>query len=307
MKEYPMNLMEFEKEFSTEDQCRKYLFGLRWPEGFICPYCGKNKAWHTGEMKLKCQSCRKSTSVIAGTIFQDTHKPLMLWFRAIWYVTSQKNGASAMGLQRILGLGSYRTAWTWLHKLRRAMVRPGRDKLRGRVEVDETFIGAPESDGKRGRGTSNKALTVIAVEVVNKKPGRIRMGVVGSASADNLHSFIEESVEKGSVIVTDGWSGYSGIEEKGYARDIHIASKQTDNEIVLPHVHIVASLLKRWLIGTLQGAWSKEYFAYYLDEFTFRFNRRNSNSRGMLFYRLLQNAVQLEPVTNSDIQNPCIK
>ena len=302
-----MNLMEFEKEFSTEEQCQEYLFRLRWPDGFVCPYCGGDKAWHTGEMKLKCQSCKRSTSVKAGTIFQDTHKPLTLWFRAIWYVTSQKNGASAMGLQRILGLGSYNTAWTWLHKLRRAMVRPDRDKLQGRVEVDETMIGAPETDGKRGRGTSNKALTVIAVEVVGRKLGRIRMNNVESASASDLHMFIENSIEKGSTIITDGWSGYSGIEMKGYMREIHIANKQTGDDTVLPHVHIVASLLKRWLLGTLQGAWSKEYFAYYLDEFTFRFNRRNSKSRGMLFYRLLQNAVQIEPVTRHDIRKSRIK
>jgi len=305
MKEYPVNLMEFEKEFSTEEQCRAYLFGLRWPNGFVCPYCGGEKGWQTGEMKIKCQRCRRSTSVIAGTIFQDTHKPLTLWFRAIWYVTSQKNGASAMGLQRILGLGSYHTAWTWLHKLRRAMVRPGRDKLSGRVEVDETYIGAPEKDGKRGRGTSNKALTVIAVEVVDQKPGRVRMAIINSASSEELHAFIEETVEKGSTIVTDTWRGYNGIEAKGYTREIQPVPRLEGEEKSLPHVHIVISLLRRWLLGTLQGAWSKEYFAYYLDEFTFRFNRRNANSRGLLFYRLLQNAVQLEPVTIRDIQALC--
>ena len=218
-------------------------------------------------------------------------------------MTSQKNGASAMGLQRILGLGSYHTAWTWLHKLRRAMVRPGRDKLSGTVEVDEAYIGAPEHGGKRGRGTENKAPTVFAVEINDNKIGRIRVGIVDSASAEDLHPFIEESIEKGSVIVTDGWSGYSGIEVKGYTRVIEQADKQADDTKVLPHVHVVVSLLKRWLLGTLQGAWSRDYFAYYLDEFTFRFNRRNSKSRGMLFYRLLQNAVQVDPVTKRDIQS----
>lgn len=164
-----MDLMEFEQVFRTEDQCRAYLFDLRWPNGFDCPHCGGSEYWQTAERKIKCQSCRKTTTVIVGTIFQDTHKPLTLWFRAIWYVTSQKNGASAIGLQRILGLGSYHTAWTWLHKLRRAMVCPGRDKLSGYVEVDEAYIGAPEQHGKRGRGTDNKALTVFAVEVNDHK------------------------------------------------------------------------------------------------------------------------------------------
>lgn len=291
--------MEFENEFRTEEQCREYLFKLRWPNGFVCPNCGHPKAWQTGEMEYKCQNCGHKTTVIAGTIFQGTHKPLTLWFRAIWYVTSQKNGASAQGLQKILGLGSYHTAWGWLHKLRRAMVRPDRDKLRGRVEVDETYLGAPEQGGKRGRGAEKKALIVIAVEVEGKKVGRVRMDVVENASSDQLHPFVEQAVEKGSTIITDGWSGYNGLYEKGYAQEIQI---KKDDESALPHVHIVISLLKRWILGTLQGSWSKEYIAYYLDEFTFRFNRRNSTSRGMLFYRLLQNAVQLKPATYTDIQ-----
>lgn len=291
--------MEFEKEFSTEEQCREYLFKLRWPDGFMCPKCGHGKAWQTGAMEYKCQSCGHKTTAIAGTIFQGTHKPLTLWFRAIWYVTSQKNGASAQGLQKILGLGSYHTAWGWLHKLRRAMVRPGRDNLSGRVEVDETYLGAPEEGGKRGRGAEKKALIVIAVEVDGRKLGRVRMSLIENASANELHPFIDEVVEKGSTIVTDGWSGYSGISSKGYSHEIQI---KKDDEAALPHVHIVISLLKRWILGTLQGSWSKDYIAYYLDEFSFRFNRRNSNSRGLLFYRLLPNAVQLKPVTYNDIQ-----
>lgn len=297
-----MDQMEFEREFSTEEQCREYLYQLRWPDGFVCPYCGSQKAWQIGDKKYKCQVCSKKTSVIAGTIFQDTHKPLTLWFRAIWQLTSQKNGASALGIQKILGLGSYHTAWGWLHKLRRAMIRPGRDRLNGRIEVDEACIGAPETGGKRGRGTENKALTVIAVEVIdNKKIGRIRMSIIDNASSENLHPFVEEVVEIGSTLITDGWSGYNGLSKKGYTQEIQKA-KIIDDEKALPHVHIVISLLKRWLLGTLQGSWSKEYIAYYLDEFTFRFNRRESKSRGKLFYRLLQNAVQLEPTTYNDIQ-----
>jgi transposase-like protein len=300
MDEYPMDLIGFEKAFETEEQCRRYLFKLRWGDKFICPRCRFNEVWQISDVKYKCRNCGYQTSVIAGTIFQDTHKPLTLWFRAIWYITSQKSGASALGLQPILGLGSYRTVWTWLHKLRRAMVRPGRDKIGGVVEVDEAYIGAPETKGKRGRGTENKALIVIAVEISDRKVGRIRMGIVENASTDNLHTFIESTVDKGSTIVTDGWSGYVGITEKGYYHKIQITSKKAE-DAPLAHVHIVISLLKRWLLGTLHGSWSREHLAYYLDEFTFRFNRRKSKSRGMLFYRLLQNAVQIEPVVYNRI------
>lgn len=291
-----MNLTEFEAEFSTEQQCRDYLMKLRYPEGqYICPKCGGTASWKISETVFECKNCHHQSTVISGTIFQDTHKPLTLWFRAIWYITSQKNGTSALGLQHILGLGSYRTAWTWLHKLRRAMVRPGRDKISGEVEVDEAYIGAAEKGGKRGRGTENKVLVVFAVEVNEKKIGRVRIQVIKSASADELHDFIENTVEKGSTIITDGWSGYNGIEEKGYSRKIK--KQKGEEDTTLPHVHTIISLLKRWLLGTLQGSCSPEHMSYYLDEYTFRFNRRKSKYRGMLFYRLLQNAVQLEPST----------
>ena len=298
MKDYPMNLTEFEKEFSNEKQCQEYLFKLRWKDGFRCPRCQCDKAWQISEVKHKCHGYGYQTSVISGTIFQDTHKPLTLWFRAIWYLTAQKNGASALSLQQILGLGSYRTAWTWLHKLRRAMIRPGRDKLQGIIEIDETYIGAAKQGGKRGRGAGNKVLVVVAVEISDNKIGRIRMLVIDDASAKSLHHFVEQTIEKGSTIVTDGWGGYNGLSEKGYAQE---SKKQKDDQTLLPHVHTTISLLKRWLLGTLQGSCSNAHFAYYLDEYTFRFNRRKSKSRGMLFYRLLQNAVQVEPITYDNI------
>jgi transposase-like protein len=300
MKDYPMNLTEFEKEFSTEEQCREYLFKLRWEDGYHCPRCQFDKAWQVSGIKYKCHNCGYQTSVIAGTIFQDTRKPLTLWFRAIWYVTSQKNGTSALNLQRVLGLGSYETAWAWLHKLRRAMVSQGRDKLHGIVEVDEAFIGAPGKGGKRGRGAENKVLVAVAVEINDNKVGRIRMGIIDSASSENLHDFVEATVENGSTIVTDGWRGYNGLSEKGYFQETKIR-KPEDEHTLLPHVHTIVSLLKRWLLGMLQGSCSKDHFAYYLDEYTFRFNRRKSKSRGMLFYRLLQNAVQLQPMSYDDI------
>lgn len=295
MEDYPRTLAQFEKRFGTENACREYLFQLRWPDGFVCRRCGKKTAWAAKRGVLVCATCGYQASVTAGTIFQGTRKPLMTWFRAIWWVTSQKTGASALGLQQVLGLHSYQTAWTWLHKLRRAMVRPGRDRLSGRVEVDETYWG-DEEEGILGRQMEKKALIVIAAEEDGKGIGRIRMGQVRNASANSLHGFIEESIEPGSVVHTDNWRGYWGLDRQGYTHEItRLPGRQESPSQLLPRVHRVASLLKRWLIGTHQGAVSHEHLDYSLDEFTFRFNRRASRHRGKLFYRLVQQAGALAP------------
>ena len=295
MEDFPRDLPEFEARFSTNEACRDYLFRLRWPDGFRCPRCGGQKAWPLREVLLQCASCGYQSSVTAGTIFQDTRKPLTLWFRAIWWVTSQKNGASAMGMQRILGLGSYKTAWTWLHKLRRAMVRPGRDRLSGTIEVDETYLGGVE-EGVSGRQTESKALIVVAAQEDGKGIGRIRMRRILDASAESLMPFVEDAIVPGSVVHTDGWLGYLPTEGKGYVHRVTFlqGNKKSASEL-MPQVHRVVSLLKRWLLGTHQGAVSHEHLDYYLDEFTFRFNRRTSRSRGKLFFRLLQQAVAVEP------------
>ena len=295
MEDYPRTIGELEARFGTEQACRDYLLALRWPEGFVCPRCGGDRAWPVGKVLFQCAACDYQVSVTAGTILQDTRKPLILWFRAVWSVTSQKTGASALGVQRVLGLGSYRTAWVWLHKLRRAMVRPGRDRLTGRVEVDETYVGGPE-EGVPGRAAEDKALVVIAAQEDGRKIGRIRMRRIPDASGLSLHGFIEDSIEPGSIVHTDGWQGYSGLERRGYRHEVTVleGQKQTAWEL-LPRVHWVVSSLKRWLLGTHQGAVSPDHLDYYLDEFTFRFNRRTSGSRGKLFYRLLQQAVAVEP------------
>ena len=241
-----------------------------------------------------CATCGQQVSVTAGTIFQDTRSPLTVWFRAIWWVVSQKNGASALGLQRVLGLGSYRTAWTWLHKIRRAMVRPGRDRLSGEVEVDETFVGGVQTGGGR-RHVGNKALVAIAAEVRGRAIGRIRMHRIEDSSAESLLPFVQEAVEPGAVVITDGLQSYRGLPDLGYSHDRRVLLGSGDSaEAVLPRVHRAASLLKRWLLGTHQGGVSREHLDSYLDEFTFRFNRRTSKHRGKLFYRLLQQAVALD-------------
>lgn len=284
--------MELEDKFSTENACRDYLVRLRWPEGFTCPRCQHRGGWAAASGRIVCSACRYQASVTAGTIFQDTHKPLRMWFRAIWYITSQKNGASAMSIQRILGLGSYMTAWTWLHKLRRAMVRPGRDRLRGTVEVDETYWGG-EEEGVVGRQTEEKALIIVAAEEDGDGIGRIRMRRIPDLTRASLHGFIGESIEPGSTVRTDGLNAYLAM--AGYVHDRQVQRHQPEGEHLLPRIHRVISLLKRWLLGTHQGAVGHDHLDYYLDEFTFRFNRRTSASRGKLFYRLLQQAVQVDP------------
>ena len=296
MEDYPRTLAEFEARFSTEEACLDYLFQLRWANGYLCPRCGHTKGWRVRRVLIECASCSYQTSVTAGTVFHRTRKPLTMWFRLIWWVTSLKTGASALGMQRVLGLRSYETAWTWLHKLRRAMVRPGRDRLSGRVEVDETYVGASEK-GLRGRKTQKKALIVVAAQEDGSRIGRIRMRRIPDASARSLEPFIEDAIEPGSVVHTDGWEGYVGLGKKGYPHEVTVLAQRKESASeLLPRVHHVVGLLKTWLAGTLHGAVSHEHLDYYLDEFTFRFNRRTSRSRGKLFYRMVQQAVQVGPV-----------
>jgi transposase-like protein len=304
MEDYPRTVAELEARFHTEQACREYLFQLRWPTGFRCPRCGTGKAWSMQSGRWQCAECGRQASVTAGTIFQDTRTPLTVWFRAMWWVTTQKNGVSALGLQRVLGLGSYQTAWAWLHKLRRAMVRPGRDRLAGEVEVDETYLGGTEP-GKRGRQTVKKALIAVAAQEDGRSIGRIRMRRIADASAASLLSFVQDAIEPGSIVHTDAWVGYESLGWRDY-RHWTTAGRNPGKarSDPLPRVHRVIALLKRWLLGTHQGAVRFEHLDYYLDEFTFRFNRRRSRSRGKLFFRLVQQAVAVEPATYASLIRP---
>jgi len=295
--DYPRTLQEFDAWFATDEGCERYLQRLRWPEGFCCPACGGSKGWLTARRLMHCGGCGHQTSLTAGTVFEGTRKPLRAWFQAMWYVTNQKFGVSALGLQRVLGLGSYRTAWTWMHKLRRAMVRPGRDLLSGQVQVDESYVGG-EEEGAGGRYTERKALVVIAVEMHEPKGfGRVRLRRIPDASGSSLTAFVRDVISPGSTVVTDGWPGYNGVAKFGYVheRKVIFGSGEAAHAL-LPGPHRVASLLKRWLLGTHQGAVSREHLDYYLDEYTFRFNRRASNARGLLFHRLMEQAAHTGPV-----------
>jgi transposase-like protein len=294
-------MLDFEHQFKTEADCLDFLRKLKWPDGFRCPKCSHTEAWETSSDRLICCQCQHKSSLTAGTIFHQTRKPLMLWFRAMWYITQQKNGVSALGLQRTLGLGSYHTAWTWMHKLRSAMVRPDRDRLSGTVEVDEAYYGGIKK-GKRGRGAEGKALILIAVEDKAGKPGRIRLAHIEDASGPNLLRAIKEAVEPKSCIRTDGWKGYNALGKADYEHEIVDRESALVGENLLPMDHLVASLLKRWILGTHQGAIAASHLGYYLDEFTFRFNRRTSKSRGLLFQRLVEQAVMVDPLMNTALK-----
>lgn len=294
--DYPRTFQDLDEWFATEEACREFLGKLRWRDGFRCPHCeATSQPWKTGRGLLHCRHRQGQTSVTAGTIFEGTRKPLRTWFLAMWFVTSQKHGASALGLQRVLGLGSYQTAWAWLQKLRRAMVRPARERLNGSVEVDEAYVGATAVGGVRGRGAERKTIVAIAAEEAGSGTGRIRLRVLPDVSARSLLGFVKEAVTPGSEVHTDGWYGYNRLEGTGYKHRVTNVSRSEElAHELMPRVHRVASLLKRWLLGTHQGAVSVRHLNYYLDEFTFRFNRRTSRSRGLLFYRLAQQAVAVD-------------
>ena len=303
-KDYPQNWNDFLDWFATEDACLAYLEKLRWASGFVCPSCGNiAEAYRASRTRLMCRACQHQSSVTAGTIFDKTRTPLRVWLAAAWYLTNQKQGVSALGLQRVLGLGSYQTAWTMLHRFRRAMVWPGRDQLKGLVEVDETYLAITDRQepiSAVGRKSSTtKVLVVMAVEILQPKGfGRIRLRRVLKDSAPYVIPFVQEVIQAGAQVRTDGSAAYRSLSELGYEhqRTVMLGS-DVPAHVSMAGVHRVASLVQRWILGTHHGSVQPVHLDAYLDEFVFRFNRRTSSSRGMLFYRLLQQAVITAPVT----------
>ena len=303
-RDYPRDWTQFLDWFGDDEACLSYLEQLRWPAGFVCPRCGETgESYRSSRSRLMCPECRYQCTVTAGTVFDKTRTPLRIWFAAGWYLTNQKSGVSALGLQRVLGLGSYQTSWTMLHRFRRAMVRPDRERLSGRVEVDETYVGIRDAgeplQRARRKSQTFKTLVAIAIEVQEPKGfGRIRLQRVPVASEGDLLPFVCRAVTPGARVYTDGSPVYRSLTKHGYLHHQRVQLRSEDPaHISMPGVHRVASLLKRWLLGTHQGAVQPAQLDYYLDEFTFRFNRRTSRSRGLLFYRLLEQAVATQPVT----------
>ncbi len=303
---YPRSVGEFGAWFSTDDDCLDYLEWLRWPYGFVCPRCGHAGGWRMGDGRFKCAACDARTSVTAGTIFDKTRTPLTVWFTVCWMFASSKDGVSALSVQRTLEIGSYQTAWAMLHRFRSVLVRPGRDRLSEMVEVDETYIGGEEPGLSGGRAKGKKILVGIAVEVHEPKGlGRCRMAPLDDASSASLHAFVTDHVEPGAKVITDGWSGYRGLDRLGYVHDRRsqqaARARGDDPDKLLPGVHRVALLAKRWLLGTHRGSAADTHLPAYLNEFVFRFNRRRSHSRGLVFYRVLELAVGHEPVRYHDL------
>lgn len=298
---YPASTGEMLAWFPTDADCLDYLEWLRWPDGFVCPDCGVGDGWRLADGRFECVSCGQRTSVTAGTIFDRTRTPLTVWFHACWLFATQKDGISAQSVQRVLEIGSYQTAWAMLHRLRAVLVRPGRELLAGSIEVDETFIGGEELGLRGGRQRGKKSLVGVAVERRGPRAiGRARMAVLPDATSESLRAFLVDNVAESSTIITDGWKSYLGATDGLYIHQRHVFPRRQAGRL-LPGVHRVASLSKRWLLGTHQGSVDEAHLPAYLNEFVFRFNRRRSRSRGMVFYRVLELAVAHQPVRYRDL------
>ncbi len=307
---YPADLRDFRKQFATEEACRDYLIRCRWPDGFICPKCQHNHYWPRRQGHLfECAKCFYNASPTAGTILHRSRLPIQEWFWATYFVSTMTPGISATQLQRQIGIGSYRTAWFLLKRLRRAMVNDTRAPLQGLVEADETLVGGP-AQGRKGRGVAKEphvALVAGAVEVetfTNKKGKRVekavrlRLKTIKNADEKTIRSFLHRSVEKGSHIRTDGWRGYSKTALADYRHEVRIVGESKAHQLA-PHIHRVFSNLKTWLHGTHHGVQPK-YLQYYLDEFVFRFNRRRTPMAA--FRTLLGIATQKKPARLDQIK-----
>lgn len=299
---YTADQKKFEEIFKTEQDCIDCIESIGWSNGFECPQCCSIRFWNKNKTRYECSDCGKKTRETNNTMFHKSSNFLFIWFHAIWRMVGKKNGVRAKGLQKVLGLGSYQTEWTWQQKFRRLMLLSDRSKFEGVVEVDEVFLNGKTLD-ERGQGAEGKSLFAIAVEVKSRKTFRVRLKKVSDASVNYLEIFIDRNIKLSSVIIPDGLLSYSELEESDYIHRIQKSTVKEEDEKILPSVHRVTSLLKRWLLGTHQSYLNKNKVDYYLDEYVFRYNRRKSCSRGLLFMRLLEQAVISEPVTFDKIIN----
>ncbi len=327
MTNYPRTLLEFQQLFPDETSCLRHLERIRWPEGFECSSCGKNGApWRlqTRPRVLECRQCGHQVSLTAGTVMHRTRQPLPVWFWAAYLVTTQTPGMSALQFQRQLGINRYETAFLILHKLRGAMVRPGRDRIGTEwpVEVDETYVGGATQG--EGRGRHHKTLVVGMVEVMPRRnalgsdpnlpsgqrpqhqgghgrgfiAGRLRLQVVPDRKQATLEPMVLANIRKNAKVRTDGWTGYDNLRELGYKhKAVPIRGDQAKTDQHLPMIHIVFGNLDAWLLGTHHGV-SSAHLQGYLNEFVFRFNRRFWPMVG--FESVLKIAVQTKSLTEQD-------
>lgn len=299
----PRSLPDFQRLFPDEDACRAYLYAARFPEGFVCPYCsrpGEPYRFRNQPNMLRCRGCKRNTHLTAGTVMQKSKIPISTWFWGAFLVTSLTPGMSALQFQKMLGINRYETAFTMLHKLRAAMVRPGRDCIGGEwpVELDETFVGGATQG--EGRGRHHKTLVVGAVEVRPRKEapgpdpnlpsgqrprhrgghgrsfvaGRLRLKAIPSRKQDALEPFVRDYVQPGTEVRTDGWVGYENLAGMGFRhKPVPVNGDHAKTDQHLPMIHIVFGNLDAWLLGTHHGV-SPKHLQAYLSEFVFRFNRR---------------------------------
>ncbi|MFZ2958180.1 MAG: IS1595 family transposase [Candidatus Ozemobacteraceae bacterium] len=291
MPDFPKDLPEFERRFATEEACAEYLKEQRWPDGFLCPACRHPHGWTNQRGAIECKACGHQTSLTADTILHGTRHPLRLWFQAMWWVCTQKTGMSAAGLKRILGFSSMQTAWTWLLKLRQAMVRLEREPLTGRVEVDDAWLGGEPPTSEKGWRGARLAVGV-ELDLEDGSLGRIRLQDITPAPERLMIAFVRQEVLPGSILETDAWPGFTTLDRDGYSH--RVISETDDPARSLPQVRRMVTLVRRWLLGTHQGRVERHHLQSYLDEFVFRFNRRKSPHVGLLFQRLLSQGARVK-------------
>jgi transposase-like protein len=288
-RDFPKTAIEFEKHFATEEDCQRYWIKARWADTPACARCKSTHVWPVREGRwFECADCRHQTSLTSGTPLEKTRKPLKMWFRAVFEISSRRNGISAKELQRILGLGSYETAWTWLHKLRGALVRPHREPLAKHVEVDEAFVGDKEG----------KQLVLVATET----DGRVRMSHAENNDAETVKRFAAAEIAPDASVTTDGHKGYSAksLGERKHAAIVQNKAERAEAD-KLQATHWTISLLKRWLLGTHASAVRPKHLQAYLDEYVFRHNRRGTQGVGRIASRTIEQLVMLPPRTMRDI------
>ena len=297
-RDFPRTATEFEKRFATEEDCRAYWIEARWGGRPACARCNSTRVWTIREgTTFQCADCRHQTSLTSGTLLEKTRKPLKMWFRAVFEISTRRTGISAKDLERIMGFGSYKTAWTWLHKLRAALVRPDRETLGPFVQMDEALVG--------GKGGPHKELVLVAAEV----DGRVRLAHAATNDKATLKRFTDEQVAADARVTTDGLASYDSesLGKRPHEAKVQTKAERRENDAV-QSCHWTISLLKRWLLGTHAGAVSPKHLQAYLDEYAFRHNRRRTNGVGRIAARVIERLVARQPLTMRsliDNNRPC--
>lgn len=297
-RDFPRTATEFEKRFATEEDCRAYWIEARWGGRPACARCNSTRVWTIREgTTFQCADCRHQTSLTSGTLLEKTRKPLKMWFRAVFEISTRRTGISAKDLERIMGFGSYKTAWTWLHKLRAALVRPDREPLGPFVQMDEALVG--------GKGGPHKELVLVAAEV----DGRVRLAHAATNDKATLKRFTDEQVAADARVTTDGLASYDSesLGKRPHEAKVQTKAERRENDAV-QSCHWTISLLKRWLLGTHAGAVSPKHLQAYLDEYAFRHNRRRTNGVGRIAARVIERLVARQPLTMRsliDNNRPC--